>query len=251
MLGMNETPLRLLTLNIRHGGGTRSAAIVDAIIESDPDVIVLTEFRENASGATIRAELAERGWLHQASSKPPVRTNGVVIAARVPLAASTEVVDVPGGRCRWLECKLGCVSLIGVYLPLSARKLPYWAWLMDRAHERVGSHCMILGDFNTGKHFIDEGGATFYGSEYMDQLEQLGFTDAWRTLHPNGREFTWYSNRGNGFRLDYAWLSPSLRPALHSATHLHHTRSNAVSDHAGLLIEMDMTVLELNGPQYR
>ena len=231
---------RFLALNIRHGGGRRVTAIVNAITPANPDVIVLTEFRQNDSGAAIRAQLSDRGWLHQASSEPPLKTNGVLIAARAPLTASAAVLDVPEGRCRWLECRVGSISLIGVYLPLNARKLPYWAWLIERARERVGTHCMILGDFNTGKHFLDEAAATFCGAEYPDQLEQLGFVDAWRKLHPDGREYTWYSNRGNGFRLDYAWLSPSLQPALRAAAHLHNTRTDGVTDHAGLMISLDM-----------
>jgi hypothetical protein len=38
----------LFTLNIRHGGGSRIDRITGLIESLGPDVVVLTEFRENA-----------------------------------------------------------------------------------------------------------------------------------------------------------------------------------------------------------
>lgn len=239
MIGTQERPLlRLLTLNIRHGGGQRASTIADAIVDSEPDIVVLTEFRENASAAIIRDRLAARGWTHQASSNPPARTNGVFVAARMPFAVGPTQLGVPEGDWRWLELEFGALRLVASYFPLSARKLPYWDWFLERARERSDGQCVLIGDFNTGKHLIDEVGATFFGADYPIRLEELGWADAWRSLHPEDREYTWYSPKGNGFRLDYAWLSPSLRGSLRAASHLHETRTKAITDHAGLMVDL-------------
>jgi exonuclease III len=234
----HRTPLRLLTLNIRHGGGRRTEAIADALTSSDAEVIILTEFRENASARVLRERLAAKGWQQQASSEPPARTNGVFVAARAPFTAMPAHVGVPEGSWRWLEIDFGALTLVATYFPLSGRKLPYWDWVMERARERTDAPCILMGDFNTGKHFIDETGATFFGSKYPGQLEELGWIDAWRSLHPDDREYTWYSHKGNGFRLDYAWLSPRLRASLLSATHLDWTRVPDITDHAALMITL-------------
>jgi exonuclease III len=96
----------------------------------------------------------------------------------------------------------------------------------------------MIGDFNTGKHYIDEEGATFLGPEYIDRLEELGYSDAWRVTHQATRDYTWFSSAGNGFRLDYAFLSPALTPRLARAEHIHKTRLEAVTDHSALLVEI-------------
>jgi len=40
--------MKIVTLNIRHGGGTRVPVILEYLDSQNGDVIVLTEFRENA-----------------------------------------------------------------------------------------------------------------------------------------------------------------------------------------------------------
>ena len=42
-----KLPGTIMTLNIRHGGGNRVQGILDAVSTHDPDVLILTEFREN------------------------------------------------------------------------------------------------------------------------------------------------------------------------------------------------------------
>jgi len=48
------TPLfRLLSWNIRQGGGTRVPAIVEAISKYDAHVLVISEYRHNKRGADL------------------------------------------------------------------------------------------------------------------------------------------------------------------------------------------------------
>ncbi len=231
--------MRLLAWNIRHGGGRRVEAICQAILRQDADVVVLTEFREGRSGERIRAALGSGGWSAQASSQPPSRTNGILVASRMPFAALPARRDVPCGAWRWLECVFSGLTLVAAYFPLNRAKLPYWDWFLREAEARASRPCVLIGDFNTGKHFIDEVGATFVGPEYLGRLEELAYADAWRRLHPEAREYTWFSHRGNGFRLDYAFLSPALAPRLRRACHSQQEREERVSDQAALLVEID------------
>jgi exonuclease III len=75
--------------------------------------------------------------------------------------------------------------------------------------------------------------------QQFDALVAAGWVDAWRSLHPDAREYSWCNARsGNGFRLDHALLSPSLAGELASARYVHATRESKASDHSALLIEL-------------
>ena len=56
-------------------------------------------------------------------------------------------------------------------------------------------------------------------------------------------EYTWYSHRNNGFRLDHAFCSPELVPAIVGLQHAwgrdseQPNRRDALSDHAAVIIE--------------
>ena len=53
--------MRVFTLNIRHGGGSRIEKILDEIKAIDADIVVLTEFRNNRAGGAIRNGLTATG----------------------------------------------------------------------------------------------------------------------------------------------------------------------------------------------
>ena len=70
-------------------------------------------------------------------------------------------------------------------------------------------------------------------------MSTMGWSDAWRSRNPESREFTWFSRpHNNGFRLDHAFLSPSLVPRLASVQYAHETRRPGVTDHSGLVVDV-------------
>src|SRR5262245_45388589 len=74
--------MRLLTWNLRHGGGAaRMPRIALAILSHRPDVVVLTEWRRT-TGGQIAGVLADHGLKHQVCTDPPHGRNGVLVAAR-------------------------------------------------------------------------------------------------------------------------------------------------------------------------
>jgi exodeoxyribonuclease-3 len=86
----------------------------------------------------------------------------------------------------------------------------------------------------------------------FDRLVAAGWTDAWRSLHPDVSEFSWYNAAsGNGFRLDHALLSPMLAPRLRTAVHLHTTRTSGATDHSGLLVELNDAGVAPSPPRLR
>jgi exonuclease III len=85
----------------------------------------------------------------------------------------------------------------------------HWHWR--------GGPAMLIGDTNMGLPGVDEETLVFGARalRLMRGVEEAEWTDAFRSLHAQRHEFTWYSpNGGNGFRLDEAFLYRSLMPRL-------------------------------------
>jgi exonuclease III len=108
---------------------------------------------------------------------------------------------------------------------------------LPKSHLREPS--ILIGDFNTGKHYIDEKGKTFYCAKHFCQLETVGWIDAWRQHHGDRKEFTWFSNANNGFRVDHAFVSPTLFPRVRKVWYSHRERELKISDHSVLLLDLD------------
>ena len=68
--------LRVLTWNIRQGGGTRLPPIAAALAQHEADVLVISEYRGGKSGERLRAALAAIGYPHATASTPPAGGNG-------------------------------------------------------------------------------------------------------------------------------------------------------------------------------
>ncbi len=242
---MNSTPgmglvmsIRLMCWNIRHGGGLRAEQIFSAIRAHRSDIVVLTEFRKNAPGDFLRESLATYGWIHQATSSPPLRANGVLIAAREPFVLQKERHDVPPEHYRWVTVQFNSFGLTGTYFPSLHAKVPHWEYMLQVASQFAEARHMVIGDVNTGKNFIDEARSVFHYGDYIDQMATLGWPEAWRYLHPRGRQYSWYSHKKNGFRIDHAYVSPLLLPALQAARYSHRDRKAGISDHSALLIDL-------------
>lgn len=232
--------IRVLCWNIRHGGGSRIERIHGAIRTQRADVIVLTEFRDNPAGAWLRDALAEDGWPYQASSAPPPRANGVLIAARRRFRRCAEHDDVPPDRHRWVTASFSRFGITGTYFPSLHEKVPHWEYMCRTARRLAEARHLIVGDTNTGKNYIDEAGTVFRYGGYLDAMAAEGWPEAWRLLHPRGRQYSWYSHKGNGFRIDHAYVSPRLIAGLRAARYSHRDRKAGTSDHSALIVELDV-----------
>ena len=231
--------MKILTLNIRNGCTKHHSAMVSWLLQQrSADILVITEFRDNVPGRKLRQALQNAGWTYTASSNPAHKINGVLVASRICFTPVPQPEIIPEGSARFIECDFETFALIGVYFPLKKALLNFWSWFLPQAASRAKSPCLLVGDFNTGKHFIDEDKATFWGSENMVHIEELGYRDAWRTLHPLDREYTWFYTVGIGFRLDYVFLSATLIERLTSADHLHTPRELCISDHSALQVTL-------------
>ncbi len=245
--------MKIVSWNIRAGGGKRMQGIYDQLQQWQPDVIALSEFRGTPASQTLAAMLAEAGWSHQFQTIDPEKraTNSLLTASKYPLAL-LDIPNHPNQPRRWLATQVATPTpfvLVNMHIPNfnTGFKYPYHqAVLQIMADWQLGP-AIFLGDTNSGKSYIDDATGVFWKREHkwMEAIEELGWVDAYRRLHPAGRDYTWYSHRNNGFRLDQAFFSPDYFPACRSARNEwgvdpnNPNRRDALSDHAAILLELE------------
>jgi exodeoxyribonuclease III len=236
--------VKILSWNIRHGGGTRRRAIVDTIVGHEPDVVVLTEYQPGP-GVQLCDDLRRNGWTHVETTTPAHRYNGVMVASRVPMTRRTPSADVANVAERWLEVEFPKqdFALAGVYLPTDHATLAqYWESVHEAAERRRSEHFLFVGDFNTGYAPFDAENGAFSSERYFCGMPMHGFTDAWR--HRNGAklDYSWYSHtrteRRNGFRIDHAFASASMLRRVRECAYSHPEREAGVSDHSSMLLQI-------------
>jgi len=233
--------LRLFAWNIRQGGGTRLSRIAAAIVQHEADVLVISEYRGGESGERLRAALAASGYAYVTGATPPSGGNGVLIAARQPFDDGGPLTDAVPEPYRIVRAYFGALRIYAVYMPNLLKKVPYWeALIAALAAEPLQAEALAIGDFNTCRAYVDEPGAIDSCAHFMDGVAEIGFCDLWRRRYPDGREFSWYSTRGNGFRIDHAFLSPALAGRAGEIRYSHDERTSGLSDHSALLLDLDV-----------
>ena len=70
--------IRIVSLNIRHGGGNRIARLANWIEAMNPSVVVFPEWRNNVSGKIIRDQLTENGFRTVATARATSKINSVL-----------------------------------------------------------------------------------------------------------------------------------------------------------------------------
>jgi exodeoxyribonuclease-3 len=231
--------MRLVTWNIRAGGGTRLVKIAEAIAVHQADVLVLTEYRSGEAGQRLRAALLDQGYAWLSPVEPPGIRNGVLIASRTKPGSIAHVTEHVPEPWRMLTVTIDRMRVFGIYMPNLKAKIPYWEALIDASRPHSARQALAIGDFNTCRAFVDEPGATDRTAPFMDKILEAGYRDIWRDRFPEGREFSWYSHRGNGFRVDHAFASPRLARRVRGIRYSHAERAIGVSDHSALLLDIE------------
>jgi exonuclease III len=246
--------VKLLSWNIQHGGGARLARIVEELAAYDADVIALTEYRAEP-GKELCSAMRERGWPYAETTGPSGNENGIAVFTRAPVLRAQQCPVAPEHRVRWLDIELPEYGFgIGVLHipaagsskshPLNVSKRRYWDTVLRVAQSRLHEPSLLVGDWNTGAHHVDEKGRTFVCSEHFLRLSELGWTDMWRHHNNGTTEWTWFSKlkggaRGNGFRLDHCFATPSLLPRVMSCRYSHAERDAGVSDHSLVIVDVE------------
>lgn len=256
--------MRLVTWNV-NSLRQRLPRILEFIEEHTPDVICLQETKSDAD-AFPHGTLREAGY--RAADHSGGRWAGVAILAREPHELTDPARGLPGepvqDECRWVEATIDGVRVVSTYVPNGrvvdsewyAQKLDFLAAAAERVREirAIGTPLVVAGDMNVCPADIDVYDPAAFATEThvtppeRAALEQLaeagGLHDAFRRLHPDEQQFTWWDYRAGhfhknlGLRIDLALVSDDIAARLTRAgMERPYRKGSRPSDHAPLLVE--------------
>lgn len=226
---------KLLSWNIRQGGGSRVLKIINKLSKENAHVVILSEYRNNASGNTIRNGLLKAGYRYQNVTASEKDKNAAAIFSKMPadqLLFPNSDIDYPHNV---LSNRYDAFEIIGMYLP-HKKKHNLFDLLIKKATNDFP--VILAGDFNTGKNHIDQKGNSFWYTDKLVELEKAHCIDAFRFVHGDANEYSWYSHQGNGYRYDHTYISQSLTPLIKDCYYLHKWREEGLSDHSPMVLEL-------------
>ncbi len=227
-----------------------------------PDVLALQELKceEHSFPKSVLDNL---GYNYVVSGQKTY--NGVAIISRYPIDESIKILNYPeidNSQARYIEAVISlnneAIRIVNVYVPngqsIDSDKFTYKKIFFDalylKAKEllKFKEKLFIVGDFNVAPEAIDvfdplslESTICFHYEERkrFNSIIGLGFFDAYRVMHPNNRQFTWWDYRAGawqqnkGLRIDHILLSPEAADAIKNCdVELSLRKLDKPSDHA-------------------
>jgi exodeoxyribonuclease-3 len=256
--------MRLVTWNV-NSLRQRLPRVLEFVEEHAPDVICLQETKSEAD-AFPHAALREAGY--RAADHSGGRWAGVAILAREPHELHDPSRGLPGepvqDECRWVEATVDGVRVVSTYVPNGrvvdsewyAQKLDFLAAATERVRQihAAGAPLVVAGDMNVAPEDLDVYDPAAFATEThvtpperaaLATLAEAGnLHDAFRALHPDEQQFTWWDYRAGhfhknlGLRIDLAFVSDEIAGRLTRAgMERPYRKGRRPSDHAPLLVE--------------
>ena len=194
--------------------------------------------------------------------------NGVAVFSKYSIEdVSFNMQNYPDANSRIIECVIdGHIRIINVYMPngenTESPKFPYKLEWMNAFTKHISQYLnspeavIIGGDFNVAitdkdiwnpKNYIGSSISAPAAREIMQSWLDSGWTDAWRKLHPDDIDYTWYGYRGRdtvgnkqGLRLDYFLCNKTAANMVKKCEiDLCPRTAEKPTDHCGLMLELD------------
>ena len=226
--------MRIATWNV-NSLGARLPRVLEFLELHRPDVVCLQETKSEPA-AFPADELAATGY--QAVHHSAGRWAGVAILARDGLPLTRPTAGLPGelqaDEARWVEADVGGLRFASAYVPNGrtldspsfAEKLAFLDAMAGRAAElrrTASTPLVVAGDHNVTREDRDVyDPQAFVGGTHVTPdergrleaiLERGDLVDAYRAVHPDDDQFTWWDyrqghfHRGLGLRIDYLLVS--------------------------------------------
>lgn len=210
------------------------------LVEEAPDILVLTEYRP-VPGQKLLALLASFNY-QVIAGVPDGPHNSVCVLSKAAMQ-SHECPTTPKSVHRWVSAYVEefDLAILGVHVPNVSEvwnKREFLSCIDQFVKANLERPAIVIGDLNTARDEDCEG-AFINEATYFNGYLSAGWIDVWRHQHPDGREFTWYSHKKNGFRLDHCLISPPLINHVRSAKYRHDVRIDGLSDHSMMIVEFE------------
>jgi exodeoxyribonuclease III len=241
--------LRVMTWNVQHASSGRAVRQADWIASQPADVVVLTEVAPTAGGRALDEALRGYGFT---TSFPAVPGDyGAMIASRTGEQETCNEILPSYLRHRCVAIRLrgdGQVTgVVGLYVPSRGsrdrRNVDKRAFqdditkLLPGLAEIIKPCCptVIAGDLNVvepgHQPHLKVFGAWEY--EFYRAFSDAGYGDAFRYLHPELTDHSWYGRSSNGYRIDHIFCAPLT--GITDCKYLHQPRLARLSDHSAMI----------------
>jgi len=225
--------MKIATWNV-NSINVRIPQLVGWLRDVEPDVLCVQETKtvdENFPAGL----LAEAGY--QTAFIGEKAYNGVAILSKLPISdiQMNYLDDAADAPKRMISATVSGIRIVNVYIPngseLWSDKFEFkldWIQRLRRFFDEtcdVNSDVLLCGDFNVAIGDLDSwdpvgcaGKLHFSKPERaaIHYVKQWGFTDLYREINGDVREFSWWDYRAgswqknHGLRIDHIWTSPSL-----------------------------------------
>ncbi len=260
-MAVKSKNLRLVSWNVNGLRAVLKKGFLEFVEQHQPDILGLQETK--AEESQVIEGLKNLAGYHRVFSSATTRKgySGVALFSRekpktVSLSLGSEKFD---GEGRVIQADFGGFTIFNVYFPngkARPERLQYKMEFYDRFLEvcqkllQKGQNLVVCGDVNTAHKEIDLARpkenrkiSGFLPEEcaWIDRFLKAGFSDVFREMHPEPNQYTWWDMqsgaraRNVGWRIDYFYVSDSLRKKVESAFILPEVMG---SDHCPIGIEL-------------
>ncbi len=256
--------MRVVTWNV-NSLKMRMPRVLEFIELHRPDVLLLQETKA-PQDAFPDLELADAGYhaVHHSAGQ----WAGVAVVARSDLPLEDPALSLSGDpvpeEARWCEATVDGIRMASVYVPngrtLDSPEYPRKLAFLDAMAARISELRSRLAGDRRGRHEHRPGRrrrlrpagvrgrhARLRGRARPARAQILdgGMVDAYRAVHPDEVQYTWWDYRaghfhkGFGLRIDLALLSTSLAERLTACgIDRNFRKGKKPSDHAPLMLEL-------------
>lgn len=254
--------MRIMSWNVNGYRAIIEKGFSDFLAEFEPDVLFLQEIKARPEQVPEQKRTFTGYEMIWNPAERPGYSGVAVIYKHQP----DEVrfgLGVPEfdfeGRLIWM--RYGDLWLANSYFPNGQRgrdrvefKLAYYERLLELSLLEIeqGRDVIIGGDWNTAHTEIDlanpkenqeTSGFLPEEREWVTRFLDKGFRDVYRELHPEARDFTWWTYRFNarvrdiGWRIDYFLMNSRIAEKVRTVKNLQEVMG---SDHCPILLELDI-----------
>ena len=255
-------PMEIISYNVNGLRSAISKSFFDWLREAQFDVVCLQETKALREDIPL-LELEALGYRHHWHSAEKKGYSGVAILSkqepdRVVSGCGMEKYDREG---RILRADFGDWSVLNCYFPSGTTgeerqgfKMEFlddfFRWANELKKERP--KLIVVGDYNIAHTELDihdpkgnKKSSGFLPEEraWMTQWFASGFTDAFRQVHPELVEYSWWSfragsrSKNKGWRIDYQSVTDNLAGQVRDVRHI---QSAMHSDHCPVWMKIDL-----------
>ncbi len=227
--------LKVLSWNIRQGGGSRLAKICQKIKSSEAQIIILSEFINNDSGAFIRQKLLSYEYRYQGVTASPKDENSVAIFSKISCNFILFPYADPKYSGNLIAAQFDAFDIYGMYLPHKKKHILFDT-LIHKSKE--SKPAIFAGDFNSGINYKDQKGNSFWYTDKLEALSKNNYIDAFRFKNGDIEEYSWFSHQKNGYRYDHTYVDAALKIIIKECHYIHQWRIDGLSDHSPMILHL-------------